>query len=315
MSSKIDKCPLCDQPAKFIVGTGVDQYSGELKAGSSGQCARCGKVRVVQEVVTKLQRMGTRHILSAFFRRYPTGVPPLVTLDNVDELIAGMPVLRTVPEKMNVILKLLVDSKEPPGTSIGLDDQTDYPLVFAENGKELNFLLGQLEVRRLIQRDFMTGSVLVTADGYEGIEELDAASYKSTRNAFVAMWFAKLRDSIYNEAIEPAIREAGYQAIRIDRKEHVNRIDDEIVAQLRQSRFLVADFTGQRAGVYYEAGFMHGLGRKVFWMVEKQELEKAHFDVRQYNFIDYESPADAKSRLFYRIMAVEGKGPGAASSA
>jgi hypothetical protein len=59
---------------------------------------------------------------------------------------------------------------------------------------------------------------------------------------------------------------------------------------------------------------MHGLGRNVFSMVEKRELEKVHFDVRQYNFIDYDSAADAKSRLHYRIMAVEGKGPGMAEA-
>ena len=61
--------------------------------------------------------------------------------------------------------------------------------------------------------------------------------------------------------------------------------------------------------MYYEAGFMHGLGRNVFWLVEKSELEQVHFDLRQYNFIAYESPSDAKSQLHYRIMAVEGRGP------
>lgn len=68
-------------------------------------------------------------------------------------------------------------------------------------------------------------------------------------------------------------------------------------------------FTGQKPGVYYEAGFMHGLGRKVIWLVEKQELDKVHFDVRQYNFIVYDAAPDAKLRLYHRIMAVEGKGP------
>jgi len=182
--------------------------------------------------------------------------------------------------------------------------------VFAADWQEASYLLGQLSVRRFVTPVTGTGKVQVTADGYERAEELEAAAYKSTRNAFVAMWFDKSRDLIYNQAIEPAIREAGYQAIRIDKKEHVNRIDDEIIAQLRQSRFLVADFTAQRAGVYYEAGFMHGLGRNVIWMVEKSELDKVHFDVRQYNFIDYDSWSEAKSRLYYRIMSVEGKGPG-----
>jgi hypothetical protein len=264
----------------------------------------------MQPVVNKFREMGTLHLLSAFFRRYPEGKPPLVTTENAAELIAGMPVPRTVPEKMNLLLKHLVDSQVSPGLQITFDPQYDYPLVFAANWEEANFLFSQLFSRRFVS--YIGGSTdkyQVTVDGYERIEQLEADSYKSTRNAFVAMWFDKSRDLIYNEAIEPAIREAGYRAVRIDKTEHVNRIDDEIIARLRQSRFLVADFTAQRAGVYYEAGFMHGLGRNVIWMIEKSELTNVHFDVRQYNFIDYDTPADAKSRLYYRIMAVEGKGP------
>lgn len=306
MSSTVEHCPICGQSADFRAGF-VSDRDGTIYGG---QCARCGRVHVADHVVGKLRSTNSLHLLSAFFRRYPEAKPPLVTLDNVDELLAGMPVLRTVPEKLNGLLKLLADSKVPPGTEIPFDSSTNYPLVFAANAQEINFLLGQLSRRGFVLPIAGTGRYQVTAEGYERIEQLEAASYKSSRNAFVAMWFDRSRDSIYNEAIEPAIREAGYQPIRIDKTEHVNRIDDEIIAQLRESRFLVADFTGQRAGVYYEAGFMHGLGRKVFWIVEKRELEKVHFDVRQYNFIDYDAASDAKSRRYYRIMAVEGKGPG-----
>jgi hypothetical protein len=70
-------------------------------------------------------------------------------------------------------------------------------------------------------------------------------------------------NGVYDEAIQPAIREARYKPVRIDREQHANRIDDEIVGRIRGSRFMVADFTGQRHGVYFEAGLMLGLGRTV----------------------------------------------------
>jgi nucleoside 2-deoxyribosyltransferase len=280
---------------------------GMVETGFGGSCARCGRVRIAETVITSFRQNHRLHILSAFFRRTPDA--PVVTPLNVDELIAGMPILRSVPAKLNGLLKLLVDSPLSPGTPLTFSPSSDYPLIFAADGQEANYLLGQLTARGFVSSIAGTGKFLVTADGYERMEELDAASTKSIRNAFVAMWFDNARESIYNQAIEPAIREAGYQPIRIDKTEHVKRIDDEIIAQIRQSRFMVADFTGQRAGVYYEAGFMHGLGRNVFWLIEKSELDKLHFDLRQYNFIDYESSMDAKSRLYYRILAVEGKGP------
>jgi nucleoside 2-deoxyribosyltransferase len=91
--------------------------------------------------------------------------------------------------------------------------------------------------------------------------------------------------------------------------EHVNRIDDEILSKIRQSKFLVADFTGQRLGVYFEAGFMLGLGRPVIWVCSKSDFAKVHFDTRQYNTIVYENTDELKKRLQFRIEAILGKGP------
>src|SRR5271168_1068156 len=146
MSGKVDKCPICDQAAEFNLAYSADTLEG----GYRGRCERCGEVRVMQQVVNNFKQTNTQHLLSAFFRRYPARVPPLVTLENVDELIAGMPVLRTVTEKMNGLLKLLVDSKVPPGTVIPFAPRTSYPLLFAANEQEANYLMGQLSVRGLV---------------------------------------------------------------------------------------------------------------------------------------------------------------------
>jgi nucleoside 2-deoxyribosyltransferase len=122
------------------------------------------------------------------------------------------------------------------------------------------------------------------------------------------MWFDPTQN-LASEAIKSAIATAGYHPIRIDEVEHVNRIDDEILAKIRQSRFLVADFTGQRHGVYFEAGFMLGLGRTVIWTCNKSDFDKVHFDTRQYNTIVYENTDELKTRLQFRIEAILGKGP------
>ncbi len=68
----------------------------------------------------------------------------------------------------------------------------------------------------------------------------------------------------WEEGIYRGIRDAEYELPRIDWKEHVSKIDDEIIAEIRRSHFSLADFThgkkGARGGVYYEAGFVCGLG-------------------------------------------------------
>ena len=50
-------------------------------------------------------------------------------------------------------------------------------------------------------------------------------------------------DEAWTEGIKSAIAEAGYDPFRIDRKEHNNRIVDEIISEIRRSRLLVADFS------------------------------------------------------------------------
>ena len=129
------------------------------------------------------------------------------------------------------------------------------------------------------------------------------------------MWFHESMDDVWLKAVKPGIEDAGYEPVRIDRKEHVNKIDDEIIAELQRARFVVADFThgddGPRGGVYYEAGFAHGKDREVVFTCEKDALQRIHFDTRQYNHIVWEAEKldEFRRRLKNRICAVVGEGP------
>jgi len=128
--------------------------------------------------------------------------------------------------------------------------------------------------------------LMLRPPGYARLAELDGIN-SGSKQAFVAMWFDESMKAAYERGIEPAIREAGYDPLRIDQKEYLNKIDDEIIAEIRRSRFLVADFTqgesGARGSVYYEAGFAHGLNIPVIFTCRKDAIGKVHFDIRQYN--------------------------------
>ena len=82
----------------------------------------------------------------------------------------------------------------------------------------------------------------LTVEGYTRLEELETANAESSKG-FVAMWFDDSLKEAWEEGIKRGIEDAGYEAVRIDQQEHVNRIDDEIIAEIRRSRFVVADFT------------------------------------------------------------------------
>jgi nucleoside 2-deoxyribosyltransferase len=79
-------------------------------------------------------------------------------------------------------------------------------------------------------------------------------------------------NNAYEKAIRPGIEfleknetEPRFKALRIDNKEHTNDINDEIIGEIRRSRFMVCDLTSYRGGVYFEAGFAYGLGLEVIY--------------------------------------------------
>ena len=160
----------------------------------------------------------------------------------------------------------------------------------------------------------------LTPEGLKRLEELETKTV-NPEQVFVAMWFNESVNEAYEKGIEPAVRDSGYRPLRIDKKEHNNKIDDEIIAEIRRSRFIVCDFTcgliehdGKqtaipRGGVYYEAGFAQGLNIPVIWTCRADHIEHVHFDTRQFNHITWSTPEELREKLRNRIGAVVGDGP------
>ena len=169
-------------------------------------------------------------------------------------------------------------------------------------------------IKHLKENKFITegGGLLkysVTIEGQEFLEE--KRKNQESKKVFVAMWFNEKVDFIYKQAIEPVTDECGYDPVRIDRVEHNNIIDDEIIANIKHSKFIIADFTAEkdkpRGGVYYEAGFADGLGIPVIFTCRKDLIEnkEIHFDLEHRNFIWWEENKmeDFKEKLINRIKA------------
>jgi hypothetical protein len=294
-------CPLCDRPPEIC------QYDLD-RARFGVECATCGRFKITEQALSVLSPE-KKFLLSAFCRRARSGHDWVaIKSDNVEQLVASLPRYRP-PEKLDNLLQLMAEMTPQLGKYTEFDRNRDYPLLIAHGPDEVEYF-----TQELINRGHLDGSLdglALTMSAWERLEEIKKAAHASTR-CFVAMWFDTSMSEIYEGAIAAAISDAGYEPLRIDRHEHVNRIDDEIIGQIKRSRFMVADFTGQRHGVYFEAGLMLGIGRTVIWMCRKDELDRGnglHFDIRQFNFIAYESAEEARKRLRDRILAIEGEGP------
>ena len=178
---------------------------------------------------------------------------------------------------------------------------------------EVRFLADYLSSRGLIKTSPKASSLqycILSVEGYSHLATIrDSLRPNQT---FVAMWLDPSLDSLYDEAIKPAIEDAGYEACRIDQRESIGKIDDEIIREIRRSRFMVADFTqgndGNRGSVYYEAGFARGLGLPVISTCREDQFQMLAFDTRQYVHISWNDFVVLRRQLANRIGAVIGEG-------
>lgn len=233
-------------------------------------------------------------------------VPPLKFTAKVNTLLLSLAVIM---DRLDVGFQIPRPNSEPPAATEELLAATD-----SENAADLFALIKIAKDMGLLSDEGSTINRLIctlTATGWERIESLEKAT--NTAQGFVAMWFDASMNEVYESGFLPAIEKAGYKPVRIDKKHHVNKIDDEIIAEIRRSRFVVSDFTCEpsrvRGGVYFEAGFAMGLGIPVIWTAKATSVNGLHFDTRQYNHIVWNTPSELYEQLLMRIGAVIGDGP------
>jgi hypothetical protein len=179
-------------------------------------------------------------------------------------------------DKMDNALLNIDRSIKYVGGEMRINLDNDYPYFHCFTPRELEALLRLFEEQQqhlisIAPMALRNISISITSKGYQKLKEIKKPG-KDSKQCFVAMWFTDEMKSVFEKAIKPAIEflEEGssiprFTAVKIDNLEHINDINDEIIAQIRRSRFMVCDLTGYRGGVYFEAGFAYGLGLEVIY--------------------------------------------------
>jgi hypothetical protein len=224
---------------------------------------------------------------------------------NVDALLSSTPT--PFLEKAKRLLIHLAEQTGPLGTPLDFRSPHLEAMLETFARSDIGFFNEFLAQEGWLA-DVAGGHWRVTGRGLLQADEWKQRTSNSSQ-AFVAMWFDDKMSAAWVDGFKKGICAAGYRALRIDNKEHANKICDEVISEIRRSRFLIADYTGHRGGVYYEAGYAAGRELPVILTCKNEELSKLHFDIRQYNCIDWDSPDDLACRLQVRIEAVIGDGP------
>lgn len=176
-------------------------------------------------------------------------------------------------------------------------------VLFAETDDAAIFVKDQLLLDKVIKLG-AEESVILTAKGWGIFSASETGKgNRASKVAFVAMNFARAYQKCFDAGLKLGIERAGFVPRRVDGVVTNGRIDDQIIAEIRRCRFVVADFSGHRPSVYWEAGFATGLGVPVIHTCSAGDLKKLAFDTRQTSHIKWRSHAALANELFQRIRA------------
>ncbi len=221
---------------------------------------------------------------------------------------------KTPAEKSNHLLIYLHSLQEYEGSEIKYPDNEDRQdlarRLYFKNYNEMVFYLFTLYNQGFIDgidASSKGGNDLIgirlTYDGLAKVIELNESGVESNR-CFVAMSFSDTQQHT-RSSIKLAIDEAGFEPVLID-EIHIDAditINDALIAEIKKSKFLVADFTEHKHGVYFEAGFALGLKRPVIYLCHKDDFSNTHFDTNHYPHIIYTDLDELKKKLKTKIEA------------
>ena len=336
-------CPVCNHPGAQKCYERQDDFGSVDRF----TCVRCGEF-LIDEMVAGTTRLGdgfleVRHLVSAWIRRQnKAGSIPWIShrrhvVGSDWSRFTRMGFPASVTEKLDALLLAYADLTAHDLTKhVSRPNPALVAEVAAKNVREVLELTKLLHERGLVSS---SPDRKITAEGWAVVDDL-RKSTAAGDNAFVAMWFDGATNG-FRDAVVAAISHCGFKPVIIDEVDYTGFIMDQVVAQIRAARFLVADFTcepeeddgeqpktkkGSRGGVYWEAGFAYGLGKPVIHTCKntREARRRAHFDVEQYNTIFWKpgelgteirdiskglpDPTLAE-RLVARILTVVGRGP------
>lgn len=293
-------CPVCKQS--------VEHFKDIEGPKSEVQCNYCGEFVIEKslQAILDSNQYNQLRIGSWIRKQNSSGIIPELNAIDFANLISLKD--KKINQKYELLLKYVYSEKT---IQIQLADLNRLYLVlfWCEDIKEFNMLLSKAVELNHLKLKFDGMSVkeyIITYDGKEFIENLGLDN--NSNKIFMAFHFTEEMKKEFESTIKRAVidsSEGKLEAVRVSSSatDHDAKIDDELIGMIKSSKAVIADFTGNRTAVYYEAGFAMGLGIPVIWICKKDDVDKLSFDTRQYPHIIWENEDDLYNQVVNRLKA------------
>lgn len=237
-----------------------------------------------------------------------------------DEVMAFYP--KNISERLHKVLIALATMSDYVGKKIHLSKKQLYSLLFVKlTDKTGTFLRSEYVYEQMLaflhylaDQNYIKYSssgtgmhyIELKPQGWHRVDELQNDSTEFSKDVFIAMSFAENMKGV-RDAIKTAVTECGFNPRIMDEIEHNHQIVPEMLYEIRQARFVIAELTGHNNGAYFEAGYALGHGKEVIQVCNKEKFgEDGHFDVKQINTVMWENEEELTEKLIARIKATVG---------
>ncbi len=168
-------------------------------------------------------------------------------------------------------------------------------------------IVDQIEDDEFIKNDCteeILSEIKVEETSFNMTSLLEKALQPSKQQVFVIMKFGDdLLDSAYEGAYKATVEQFDLHCLRIDEVQDSGKITDQILEKIAESKYVIADLSGNRPNCYYELGFAHALGKELILSVH--ENESVHFDLAGYRFIQWKTESELRKKLKQRLEVLE----------
>jgi nucleoside 2-deoxyribosyltransferase len=316
-------CPVCKQLVEHFKD--IEGFKSEV------QCNYCGEFVIEKslQAILDSNQYNQLRIGSWIREQNSSGITPELNAIDFANLISLKD--KKINQKYELLLKYVYSEKT---IQIQLADLNRLYLVlfWCEDIKEFNMLLSKAVELNHLKLKFDGMSVkeyIITYDGKEFIENLGLDN--NSNKIFMAFHFTEEMKKEFESTIKRAVidsSEGKLEAVRVSSSatDHDAKIDDELIGMIKSSKAVIADFTGNRTAVYYEAGFAMGLGIPVIWTCKdeniiegeegygkfidkegkerfKKHIDLLSFDTRQYPHILWKNEEDLYKQVVNRLKA------------
>ncbi|MFA5261586.1 MAG: hypothetical protein WC450_10190 [Candidatus Omnitrophota bacterium] len=309
---------ICNFCSKQILKCYEDKNNEKLKM----TCPLCGVYWITREAIddTDFKNIAQNdlHLYSGYLRNnsFPEN-PKLITSEDCIKISEIVSPFKNMPvsEKVTNIIKYMYGSTTKVLGRVDIAKDDIYRFYLYAPG-DFESVMKYLKERNLIKFDEVENNYIchLTIEGWEKYEELKEINIFSTK-VFIACAFGADYQENLVKTIKSACGKCGFEANLVSDEKHNDDISHKIISDIKESRFVIADFTDQNNGAYFEAGYAMGLGLEVIKLCRKDHMDeidlktekriRLHFDTRQYSHIVWEIDkwAELEENLINQIKA------------